>query len=155
MTKFVGRISDGPISTGRRAGTDVTLRLLDNQKVARLGQTGFDRLLEVILAPTLLAIQDVVVTFDRVRLDPTDVVESTTDIALEPPDEPSEEVLEPVAAPVLRIIEWNHATGKPQLFLCDANGAAVAESLSILPKSPGINWTAYVTLGRLRQADRQ
>lgn len=153
LTKYTGRVGETPVSKSRGAGTEVTLRLLDNQKVARIGETGFERRLEVVLAPTLLAIQDVVVTFDRVKLDPTDVVDLTHDIPLEPPDEPGQDATAELAPPVLRIIEWNHADGKPQLFLCDANGAAVAESPAKLPKSPGINWTAYLLWDGFIQPD--
>jgi hypothetical protein len=144
LTKFKVRAGGTPISKNHDTGTDVSLRLLDNQKAARLGDTGFDRRLEVVLAPTLLAIQDVVVTFDRVKLDPSDVVDLTNDIQLDAPDEPGEDSEVEAPPPVLRIIEWNHSDGKPQLFLCDANGAAVAESPATLPKSPGITWTAYL-----------
>ena len=144
VTKFKVRVSDTPPGRNARTGTEVRLRLLDNQKAARLGDSGFERRLQVVLAPTLLGVQDVVVTFDRVKLDPTDVIELTHDIQLEAPDELIAGAAVNVTPPMLKIIEWNHADGKPQLFLCDANGAAVAESPAKLPKSPGIHWTAYL-----------
>ena len=68
----------------------------------------------------------------------------THDIPLEAPDDLFAQVQAKVPPPVLRIIEWNHADCKPQLFLCDAHGAAVAESSTKLPKSPGLEWTAYL-----------
>lgn len=145
ITKFRGRSDETlAVPASRGTGTTVVLRLLDSTKVARLGQTGFENRLAVVLAPTLLAIADVTVIYDHVALDPASLIEDQHDFEIDWEETTLDSFGQAIPAPILRFIEWKHGDIKPQLFLCDANGAAVTESAAKLPKSPGIHWTAYL-----------
>jgi hypothetical protein len=46
---------------------------------------------------------------------------------------------------VLEVIEWKSSTVRPTVFLCDDDGAALHEFEDArLPRTPGLNWTAYL-----------
>lgn len=144
-TKGQVDIDDGSVAN-RTTGTSVELLLLDNQKAARLGDPSFRRRLEAVLAPTLLSLTDTTVMFDGSALDPESQIEHREVVGFEA-DLAGYDHFDGSAAgqPVLEVMEWKNATVPPAVFLCDEDGAALLEFEGArLPRTPGINWTAYL-----------
>ncbi len=132
-------------SDGIKAGTHVVLRLAQEPKAARVGDPDFGRELEILLAPTLVALDDARVTLDGELLDPAAQIEFDVSLELDVELEDYEQLDgTPTGVPVLRVIEWRSQSLKPEVFLCDEAGAALAELGGRLPKAPSLAWTAYL-----------
>lgn len=132
--------------TNTATGTSVDLTLLEGQKAARLGDSNFRRRLEAVLAPTLLSRADATVTFGGYPLDPESQIEHREVVSFDA-DLADYYHFDGSAAgqPLLEVIEWENATVPPAVFLCDEHGAALLEFEGArLPKTPGLNWTAYM-----------
>ncbi len=92
---------------------------------------------------------DVSIWYDGSRADPTSVQEREEDYSLEPLTLQDGRVLEPG----LTVIEWKTPADR-SLFLCDANGFALAEVPPGI-HAPGFVFTAYLKCDFLRELDDQ
>lgn len=146
-TRVVGRRADPAgfdisesMPTSESAGTTVRLKMLDNQKAARVGDETFSSKLIELMAESLEAHSGVEVVWDGTPLHARDVIARRSDCEL-----PvfTEDVLRGHGQPVLTVIEWTaKGMGSRMLRLCDEAGSAVTEfQPSVLP---GLSWTAYL-----------
>ncbi len=92
------------------------------------------------LAPALLAMPDVTVTYRTQSLEPKEHIKSDTDL----PVNTDGVVLHGKRQPRLRFVEWSSDMQSKTLYLCDPDGAVVTEyAMGKLPPAP-IHWTAYL-----------
>lgn len=125
---------EGPTHTIFKAeGRDGLNRLDSEDALLRLG---------VSLAPHLMSLPDIAVTYDGKRIDPSDNIErdELLDIGWEHDGTAHEAKL--------RVIEWNNITGRT-LHLCDADGVPVDEGPR--PKHGDFDYAAYVLWGDMPQ----
>ncbi|WP_158220777.1 ATP-binding protein [Mycobacterium lehmannii] len=134
-------VFDGPWSSQGPRGTTVEMVLRQSPRVAGIVEQGFPLQLTARLAPSLLAMPDVDVSFRNGPLNPTVHIVSDIDLDLGDLD-PS--VLHGKAAPRLRLVEWGADMRSKTMFLCDDRGGVVSDyKLSRLPPTP-LNWTTYL-----------
>jgi hypothetical protein len=90
----------------------------------------------------LVKYPNVRITYDGRVLDPAAIVDSETDIALDPA------LGGGYGTPLLRILEWQPKDKDmkitPSLVLCDENGVALHEVTDRIDAPPGIPYTAYL-----------
>jgi hypothetical protein len=131
---------DGPRPCAEEPGTTVTLQARQDQKAARLADSGFVLPLTARLASTLLALTDVSVTYRSVPLDPREHVEREVQLAVEL----GGESLRGHEMPRLVVVEWARDMRSRKLYLCDEHGTAATEHRpERMPPVP-IHWTAYL-----------
>ncbi|MBH0777428.1 ATP-binding protein [Nocardia bovistercoris] len=131
---------DGPAPTSSPCGTTVTLIVRQIAKVNRVVDSDLNLPLTAKLAPTLLAMPHVTVTYRMQPLDPKDHIKSDTDILLNTDGV----LLHGKSYPRLRFVEWSSDMQSKTLYLCDPDGAVVTEyAMAKLPPAP-IHWTAYL-----------
>lgn len=133
-------VFDGPTPTGDPAGTVVTLDARQDQKAAHLVEEGFLLPLMARLAPALLALTGVEVTYRGIPLDPRANIDQEHRLPLDVP----EDQLHGHAPPELRVVSWSQDMKSREVFLCDDQGAVVTElKVKGLPVAP-LHWTAYL-----------
>lgn len=138
---------DGPAPTSDAPrGTVVTLDARQDQKAARLVDEGFLLPLTARLAPALLGLADVTVTYRGTPLDPRAHIEQVHRFTL---DVPADQ-LHGHPAPELQVVAWSQDMKSKEVFICDDTGAVVTElQVKGLPMAP-LHWTAYLLWGGFR-----
>jgi hypothetical protein len=131
---------DGPTPCAEEPGTTVTLQARQDQKAARLADSGFVLPLTARLASTLLALTDVRVTYRRVHLDPRQHVDKEVELEVDV----GAESLRGHQMPRLVVVEWARDMRSRRLFLCDEHGTVTTEHTpERMPPAP-IHWTGYL-----------
>ncbi|SKD94037.1 histidine kinase [Mycobacteroides abscessus subsp. massiliense] len=138
-----------PIPVGGPTGTTVHLVTRQIPKVVALTDPGASLQLVATLAPSLLALPDVVVNYRGNRLKPQDhiISDNFLDLAIDTRD------LHGLPQPQLRLVEWSSDMRAKTLFLCDERGNVITEyRTASLPPAP-ISWTAYLQWEGFRDPD--
>lgn len=141
-------VSDPQPSNGPK-GTTVLMRPRESTRAVYLAEGDVHRPLTARLAGSLLALQDVTVTYRGRALDPASHVINQVDLQVTIPAD----ALHGKATPMLRVVEWDEDMGSKKLFLCDEHGGVVTEhKLSRLPPAP-VHWSAYLLWEGFRDQD--
>jgi hypothetical protein len=131
----------------KKSGTDVDVALSKNFS-SLSGDQAWNEIAEEF-APYLLQYQDVKITYDGKKVDPSALFRNVADYDLgkiEIPDHGE-------TTARLSVIEWNQTTDRA-LFLCDESGVAL-HKISVGIHAPGFEFTAYLKSPLIRELDAE
>lgn len=139
----------GPIATSGPPGTTVNFRTRQISKVAALTDGAARLQLTALLAPSLLALPEVAVTYRGERLNPQDdiVSDELLDLSVDPKH------LYGKPTPRLRLVEWSSDMKAKKLYLCDDRGNVITEYKLPSPPVAPFSWTAYLQWEGFRDSD--
>ncbi|MDX6433262.1 MAG: hypothetical protein QOE54_5628 [Streptosporangiaceae bacterium] len=114
---------DEPAASASRPGTTVRIHVPQDKRLRALEAADAAANLTAKLAFYLKAYPNVVVEFDGRRLDPSEIIETSTDLKL---DLPAEYVQDEIP-PFVTFVEWKERMSDRRMLICNADGIALAE----------------------------
>jgi hypothetical protein len=114
---------DEPAATNSPTGTTVRIHVPEDKRLRPLEAADAAANLAAKLAFYLKAYPDVVVEFDGTRLDPNEIIETSTDLK---PDLPAE-YAQDKNPPFVTFVEWKERMSDRKMLICNADGIALAE----------------------------
>ncbi|MFC7718804.1 ATP-binding protein [Nonomuraea recticatena] len=112
-----------PTATTAGPGTTVRIRVPDDRRLRPLEASDAAANLTAKLAFYLKAYPEAVVEYDRVRLNPDEIMEASRDLPLELPEEYAQDS----PAPYITFVEWKERMTDRKMLVCNSDGIALTE----------------------------